>query len=200
MKALPPKFFRRDTEQVARELLGKKLLHLSYPTQVGGIIIETEAYLGVKDRAAHSFGGRRTKRVESMYLPGGHAYVYLIYGIHYCINVVTKSHLEPEAVLIRAVFPTDGLKLIKRRRKNSSFSNLCSGPGKLCQALAINRSFDGESFSGPKLLITENIPFSEINKSISTTARIGIENTREARDLPLRFTIDITDRFADKIR
>ena len=179
---LSQSFFLRDASTVARELLGKTLVHelnfnssqpalsavqspvhsvvhspvhsagpsVSHSTvRLAARIVETEAYLGVTDRAAHSFGDRRTARTESMYLAGGHAYVFLVYGMHSCFNVVTSAQGQPEAVLIRAVQPIDGIETMAANRKlkdfmlqSSQFFNLANGPGKLCQAMAIDRSFD----------------------------------------------------------
>ncbi|HVK60908.1 MAG TPA: DNA-3-methyladenine glycosylase, partial [Bdellovibrionales bacterium] len=134
-RKLPFSFYQRDTEEVARELLGKTLVHvLKTGQRVSGRIVETEAYLGARDAAAHSRGGLRSKRTESMFLPGGHAYVYLIYGMHYCFNVVTREADEPQAVLIRALEPIEGIEFMRRRRRVKRDLDLCSGPGKLCDA------------------------------------------------------------------
>ena len=162
-------FYRQGSESVARLLLGKTLVHevsspsssqcVSSPSSTKAVpqfkqrlaarIVETEAYLGVTDKAAHSFGGRRTPRTESMYLEGGHAYVFLIYGLHSCFNIVTGHKGIPEAVLIRAVQPIEGIQQMAANRKldkfelgSSDFFKIASGPGKLCQALQIDRSLD----------------------------------------------------------
>lgn len=190
MKAIPLKFYRRDTTQVAQELLGKKLVHFKNGHLTSGIIVETEAYLGIKDPACHTFGGRKTKRVKSMYLPGGFAYVYFIYGMHYCFNVVTQTPEHPEAVLVRALYPIDGIEIMKKRRQNQLEKNLCSGPAKLCQAMAIDRSSDGLSLKGPELWIENKIPFEKIEKYILSASRIGVDYAGEAKHWPLRFTID----------
>jgi len=118
LKPLPPSFFRRDTAAVARDLLGCRLVR-RFP---GGrersvVIVETEAYLGVVDRAAHTWNGRKTPRVLPMWGPGGHAYVYFVYGMHHCLNVVTKGAGEPEAVLIRAEFPRSCGRSRRARRE-----------------------------------------------------------------------------------
>ena len=158
--------------------------------QTSKFTIETEAYLGVKDPACHTFNGRRTSRVESMYLPGGHAYVYLIYGIHYCFNVVTKSTLKPEAVLIRALWPCDGKEIMSKRRKIKIEAQLCSGPGKLCEAMAIDRKTNGLLLSGPELWIEEDINYFKIKKYIQKSPHVGIDYAGKAKKWLLRYSID----------
>src|SRR5688572_22748522 len=137
MKKLPREFYRReDTVQVARDLLGKLLVVPDETGQrVSGMIVETEAYLGVADHAAHSFGGRRTPRNEVMYAGGGTVYVFFVYGMYYQFNVVTGPAEHPHAVLIRAVEPIKGIEIMRLRRGAMKDRNLTSGPGKLCIAL-----------------------------------------------------------------
>lgn len=195
MNPLPYKFYRRDTTLVARELLGKQLFHLKNGELTSGIIIETEAYLGTSDPACHTFGGRKTERVKSMYKAGGHTYVYFIYGMHFCLNVVTQNEKKPEAVLIRALFPMDGIKNMQKRRKTKIEKNLCSGPAKLCEALDIDRTCDGLSLLGPEFWIEKNIPFGKIENKIKATPRIGIPYATEATGWPLRFLIDPKEIF-----
>lgn len=175
-RILPPRFFERDTVTVARELLGKRLVRVWRGRRLSGMIVETEAYLGAADPAAHSFGGRRTERVRSMYLPGGHAYVYLIYGLHHCLNAVTGKAGEPEAVLIRALEPEEV----------ASAGARADGPGRLCRALRIGRSLDGASLRGPIIFIEETgrRPGEE---EIGSGPRIGVEYAGEAASWPLRF-------------
>lgn len=193
MKPLPLRFYQRDTQKIARELIGKRICHFKDGALVSGVIVETEAYLGVNDPACHTYQGRRTKRVESMYLPGGHAYTYFIYGIHFCFNVVTQNTKKPEAVLIRALLPSDGIELMFKRRKTKSEKQLCSGPGKLCQALAINHSSNGLSLAGPELWIEKAVAYSKIKKRIQCGPRIGVDYAGEAKNWPLRFFIDPED-------
>ncbi len=165
MKPLPPSFYRRDTASVARDLLGCRLVR-RFP---GGrersvVIVETEAYLGVADRAAHTWNGRKTPRVLPMWGPGGHAYVYFVYGMHHCLNVVTKGEGEPEAVLLRAGVPE---KLWNqpggRKGDGSSKVKIASGPAKLCRYLGITADSPGHpcrarsSFSFP--LSEDSDPF-----------------------------------------
>ena len=138
-------FYRNEATELAKALLGHLLVRKLESGQVlSGRIVETEAYLGITDRASHSFGGRRTKRNNSMWLDGGHAYVYFIYGMHWCFNIVSAHKNEPSACLIRAIEPITGLNEIYRHRGNKQETDLCSGPAKLTQALAIDGSLDGE--------------------------------------------------------
>jgi DNA-3-methyladenine glycosylase len=131
-------FFQRDVHTVAPELIGAEL----YVDGVGGTIVEVEAY-DHEDPAAHGYGGRRTERNASMFLPGGHAYVYRSYGIHWCLNFVCQDEGVASAVLIRAVEPTQGLEAMRARRDVDEPRLLMSGPGRLCQALGITREHDG---------------------------------------------------------
>ncbi|WP_305045633.1 DNA-3-methyladenine glycosylase [Geoalkalibacter sp.] len=185
MHGLSQSFYQRDTIEVARALLGRVLISRTPEGETSGMIVETEAYLGARDRASHAFGDRRTARTASLYVPAGRAYVYLIYGLHHCLNLTTGTAEDAECVLIRALEPLEGLALMAKRRKTSRPELLASGPGRLCQALGIDRSFNGESLSGPRLLVGEGraVPDTEI----VTAARIGIDYAGEARDWPLRF-------------
>jgi DNA-3-methyladenine glycosylase len=200
-RRLPPSFYQRDTETVARELLGKTLVHIARgatggPQRLAGLIVETEAYLGNADPACHSFGDRRTGRTETLYLPGGHAYVYLIYGMHRCFNVVTRKRNEAEAVLVRALQPLDGVEAMRERRSLRSRrpikdTEIASGPGKLCDALGIDLSCDRLDLTGDELFI-EEAPESCIEfktPPISASPRIGIEYAKEAATWPLRFFV-----------
>jgi DNA-3-methyladenine glycosylase len=178
-------FYLQKTEVIARKLLGKKLVRIYRGQRISGIITETEAYLGAEDRAAHSFGLRKTDRVQSMYLEGGHAYVYFIYGMHFCFNVVTRTSKHPEAVLIRALEPVEGIQWMERFRETKEHKNLTTGPAKLCKALKITRDQDGESLRGGEIFI-EDAPAVARNQ-IVTTARIGVDYAEEAAAWPLRF-------------
>ena len=176
-------FFARDALTVARELLGKTLLH--GPT--GGIIVETEAYIGPGDRGSHAYGGRRTKRTEPLFGEAGHAYVYLIYGLYCCLNVVTGHPGEPQCVLIRALRPTLGLEAMAARRGCRPERELCRGPGKLCMALDIDRELNERDMTQGDFVFLqgEDIPEAEIERS----KRIGIDYAGEARDYLWRFTV-----------
>jgi DNA-3-methyladenine glycosylase len=186
-------FYQRDTKKVARDLIGKILYHRRDGIVTAGVITETEAYLGIRDSACHTYRGRRTERVASMYKMGGHAYVYLIYGLHFCFNVVTKDEEHPEAVLIRGLEPYEGIDQMRQRRgiqPGKRDRDLCSGPGKLCQAMAIDRACDGMSLASRELWIAEN-PLPRKFR-ISSGPRVGIDYAIEpvskpARDWPLRF-------------
>jgi DNA-3-methyladenine glycosylase len=183
---IPREFYLRDTLTVARALLGKKLIH----GEASGIIVETEAYMGPADAAAHSSGGRRTPRTEIMYGEGGYAYVYLIYGMYCCLNVVTSGRDRPECVLIRALEPLAGLELMRSRRKNRADKELCRGPGRLCMALAIDRGCLGVDLCSADydaLYIAEGITVSD--SDIVSTPRIGIDYAGEAKYYPWRFII-----------
>ena len=193
MVKLDRSFYLKDTVTVATQLLGKLLVHEMDGKMMSGIIVETEAYLGTEDRAAHSFGGRRTPRNEAMYSLGGHAYIYFIYGMYYCFNVVTGHKGVPEAVLVRALEPVEGLDFMAAARYKKDYAslrtrqriNLTNGPGKLCMALNIDRSLNGEDLSGIRIYIEDRTETPEICSS----KRIGIDYAGEDRDLPLRFYI-----------
>jgi DNA-3-methyladenine glycosylase len=171
---LPPDFFARSVHEVAPELIGATLL----VAEVGGTIVEVEAY-DQEDPASHAYRGR-TARNATMFGPAGHAYVYRSYGIHWCLNLVCGSGDDAEAVLIRALEPTAGIELQRQRRGVEDLRKLCSGPGKLCQALAITGEHDG--------LALDQLPFEMKERKevpqIATGPRIGI--TRAA-DVPWRY-------------
>ena len=150
-----------------------------------GRIVEVEAYLGARDAACHSFRGR-TKRNAVMFGPGGHAYVYFIYGFYHCLNVVTLGEGEPEAVLIRALEPVEGQELMRTNRKGRP--NLCNGPGVLCQALGIDRSFNGHALWLKPLQICPGALLTD--EHIASTPRIGVDYAGEAAAWPLRFCIE----------
>lgn len=176
---LPRQTLARPSDCVAVDLLGQRLVRvLPDGSRLAGIIVETEAYLGVEDRAAHSFGGRRTPRVESMYARAGTAYVYFTYGMHHCVNVVCGKPDEPVAVLIRALEPVEGIEaMFAARAKAKKPQDLCSGPGKLCRALAIDRSLDGEDLIGGSVLFLERARERPIRTGeIVRTPRIGVES------------------------
>ncbi|HYD35807.1 MAG TPA: DNA-3-methyladenine glycosylase [Vitreimonas sp.] len=189
---LPRSFYDRDTLEVAKELLGKYLVHQTAAGVMVGKIVETEAYLGMNDPAAHSYRGM-TKRTQVMFGPPGHWYVYFIYGMHHCINVVTQPTGTGEAVLIRAVEPLIGVELMQQNRNQRKLSiyQLCNGPAKLVQALGISKHQNGAVCTAPPLFIADvwedQLPRVELSaQDIETTARIGIT---KAADLPLRAII-----------
>ena len=181
-RPLASRFFRASTPEVARRLLGCLLVHDSPEGRTAGRIVETEAYLSQGDEASHSARGE-TARCASMFLGPGHAYVYLIYGMHHCFNVVTARAGVGEAVLVRALEPVEGLELMQRRRKGRRREELCSGPGRCAQAMGLDRRHDGLDLAAGALRI-EPRPRGWSPPTIEVTPRIGI---RKAADLPLRF-------------
>lgn len=189
-RPLPTSFYRRPAEAVARDLLGRYVVRELEGERLVLRLVETEAYLGAPDRASHAWGGRRTPRNESLYLPGGHAYVYFIYGMHFCLNAVTGEADIGSAVLLRAGEPVEGEE---RMRANRSWvraprpGDLAGGPGKLCQALAIGRDLDGVPLDRPPLYITRGKPVPD--EEIVAGPRIGVDYAGEAAAWPLRFTV-----------
>lgn len=186
---LPREFYTRaNVLTVARQLLGK-LLVVRAPdgTRVSGRIVETEAYRGPEDRASHAYGGRRTKRTETMYRIGGTAYVYFVYGMYYQFNVVTNVREIPHAVLIRALEPVEGIEIMRARRRRKPDYNLTNGPGKLCIALGIDRKLDRADLLGNRVWLEEGEKISV--RMIATGPRIGIDYAAEWVDKPWRFWI-----------
>lgn len=183
---LSPEVYQTDGITLARRLLGCRLVHETPEGAAGGVIVETEAYMGLSDDAAHSYRGRPGGRVNVQYGPGGFAYIYLIYGLHSCMNVVANEKDIPEAVLIRALKPDQGLELMYRRRpKAKDDRQLCSGPGKLCAALDITRAQYGLSLRGPELYILDRA----VQPPITASRRIGVDYAVRCRDELWRFTI-----------
>lgn len=180
---LPYSFYRKDTVTVARDLLGKVMYFKANGSPVAGKVVETEAYLGTKDPACHSARGKSTRNAV-MFGPSGYAYIYLIYGIHLCFNVTSGADYSPEAVLIRALEPLEGLEVMRRNRGQDSIFNLCSGPGKLVQALGINMSLNGTSVVEGRVKFFDSLESTPA--PIVETTRIGIS---KAADWPLRFYI-----------
>lgn len=186
-KPLPRSFYLQDTVSVARNLLGCVLWRRIGRTELAATIVETEAYLGSNDPAAHTRRGLRTPRVESMYLEGGHAYVYFTYGMHFCLNVVTQEADLAEAVLIRAAQPLKGLEIMQKNRPRARREfDLMSGPGKLCMAMHIDRELDGERLDGKKLWLASG-ESETAGEDIMVTPRIGIDGSGQAAHWPLRF-------------
>ncbi|HLA94858.1 MAG TPA: DNA-3-methyladenine glycosylase [Pyrinomonadaceae bacterium] len=187
MKKLSRKFYLgEDTIQIARDLLGKILVVPDRNgRRISGVIVETEAYCGVTDRAAHSYGGRRTPRNEATYLKGGHAYVFFIYGMYFQLNVVTGPADHPYVVLIRAVEPVEGIEIMRTRRGPMKDKNLTSGPGKLCIAFGIDRSVNGADLLGDKIWLEESRSVFS-NDEIATGKRIGIDYAAEDAEKPWR--------------
>ena len=183
-------YTRTDTLRVARELLGKRLVVPSEKGErVSGRVVEVEAYLGAEDRGAHSYGGRRTRRTETMFGEGGRAYVFFVYGMHHQFNVVTGSEGLPHAVLVRAVEPEEGIEVMKSRRPVPKDRELTSGPGKLCRALGIDLTFDGADLTtrGRVWLEETGVEFSP--DEVAAGPRIGIDYAAEDALKPWRFWI-----------
>lgn len=190
MRKLPRSFFLHDTVTVARALLGCVLWRrLEDGELLAARIVETEAYLGANDMASHARRGLRSERNASMYLEGGHAYVYFTYGMHWCLNVVTQERDVAEAVLLRAAEPLRGIESMRTRRpKAKKDRDLMNGPGKICMAMDIDRRLDGESFRGDTLwLAARDIVVAD--DDIAVSPRIGIDNSGDAAAWPLRFFI-----------
>lgn len=180
-------FYRRSTLTVARELLGKRLVSVMGGQRLSGLIVEVEAYIGEGDAACHAARGR-TPRNEAMYGPPGHAYVYFIYGMHHCLNVVTEEEGFPAAVLIRALEPLEGLEIMRRYRLGQPDRQLANGPAKLCQAMAIARGFNGVDLcTGEVLFIEEGRIVAQ--EEIGASPRIGIKTDELAKSVPWRFYI-----------
>ena len=186
---LTPEFFQRDdTLAIGRELLGKYLVSTCGGVITSGMIVETEAYHGELDRACHSFGRRRTARNEVMYLPGGHWYVYMCYGIHALLNVVTHAVDEPHGVLIRAIEPCEGIDhMLKRRKMDKIQTKLTSGPGCITDALGITRGLSGQKVGGEVWIEDRGILVSD--SQIFASPRIGVLYAGEDALLPYRFEI-----------
>jgi DNA-3-methyladenine glycosylase len=179
---LEPKFYARDTVRVARALLGCILETRVRGVCASGRIVEVEGYVGPHDPAAHGYRGRRTARNDRLFGPPGTAYVYFIYGMHWCCNAVTEREGYPAAVLIRALEPLAGLETMRRRRGTRDDRQLCSGPARLCQALGITGSMNGLPLDGTRLRILRPAPASR--RPVMVTTRVGV--TRAA-SWPLRF-------------
>jgi DNA-3-methyladenine glycosylase len=188
-RPLPASFYRRDTKVVARDLLGCRLTRrLPDGSTRSVILVETEAYLGVKDRAAHTWNGRRTARVEPMWGEGGHAYVYFVYGMHFCMNVVTGRAGVPQAVLLRAGVEEGYFEEEKRKISSKGKQNLLlsSGPAKLCAYLGVTTALSGASFSGPELLLSRG---PRLRFDVLVGPRVGVDYAGEAAAWPLRFAV-----------
>jgi DNA-3-methyladenine glycosylase len=194
--------FRGDAQSLAKSLLGAQLVSiLDDGRRVSGSIVETEAYLGVMDRAAHAFGGRRTKRNETMYAAAGTAYVYLIYGMYNCFNVVCGEPDEPTAVLVRALAPIEGIERMREARSKAKRErDLCSGPGKLCQALFIDRSLDGVDLTSSDRLFIKGEPGPPTDGTLICAPRIGVDYAGAWANKPLRYYLEESEHVSKKLR
>jgi DNA-3-methyladenine glycosylase len=181
---LPVTFFRRPAEAVARDLLGTVVVSRIGNQLTSARIVETEAYLGYDDPASHGFRHRRNARNEALFGPPGLWYVYLSYGMHWCANLVCQQTGLASAVLLRALEPLEGLEIMRQRRGQVADRELCSGPGKLCQALGITRALDGTKMADSAVVVHR--PRSAEQAVVAVTPRIGIT---KAVDWPLRFIL-----------
>lgn len=204
MARLDRAFYDRDTRQVARELLGSYLVRVYDGETLACRITETEAYIGRMDKACHAYQYRRTARTEPLFLAPGHAYVYLIYGMYHCLNLVTEPEGEPCAVLIRGGTPVLGMERMSQLRYGRPFSqltagqrkNLMNGPGKLCKALAITRAENRLDLTGDTLFLCDTpktfglaTPAPPLGP-VHTSTRIGIDYAEEAAGFPWRYYVD----------
>jgi len=177
IEKLKREFYNRPTLEVAKELLGKYLVVNKNGTKLSGKIVETEAYRGLYDPASHAYGGM-TPRNRIMFGEPGHAYVYFTYGMYYCLNVITERKGFPAAVLIRAVEPMEGIEIMKRRRKKEKPEDLTSGPGKLCQAMGINKTLYGADLTSKTIYVEDR---GETVGKVVSTNRIGIDEGKEKK-------------------
>ena len=201
MAKLTHDFFNGDTAAIAQALLGKYLVRSRNGELLAGRITETEAYVGRCDKACHAYGGRRTARTEPLFLPPGHAYIYLIYGMYHCLNLVTEPEGEPAAVLLRAGEAVLGGDTIRRFRFGDApwnayrRKNFLNGPGKLCEGLFLTRVQNGMDLMGDTLFLCDDPadlglpPPEKRRETIRTSPRVGIDYAEEARDFPWRFQL-----------
>lgn len=188
MAKLPKDYYLNpDVVAIAKDLLGKLLITNIDGVYTSGLIVETEAYAGIHDRASHSFGGKRTKRNEVMYAEGGVSYVYLCYGLHALFNVVTHKEGVPHAVLIRAIEPIEGLEVMMQRRLTKQIGyNLGNGPGNVCKSMGITTAHSNTSLLGNTIwLEDQEVRYAPNN--IVASARVGVGYAKEDALLPYRF-------------
>ena len=187
MKKLDRSFYNRNVLTVAEEILGKILVHKMPEGIVKGRIVEVEAYDGSMDKAAHAYPNLLTDRTRIQFGEGGYAYVYLIYGMYHCMNIVTGNVDEPQVLLLRALEPVEGIELMEKRRKTTKLKNLCSGPGKLCQAMGITGEDYGKDLCGNEIYL-EDAP-ALLAEDILRSKRINIDYAEEAKEFLWRYTI-----------
>lgn len=202
MARLSRQFYDGDTVEIAKALLGKYLVRVLEGEPLVGRITETEAYVGRCDKACHAYNYRKTERTSTLFMAPGHAYIYLIYGMHDCLNFVTEPEGEPSAVLIRAIEPVAGLDTMTRLRYGDKAmtaymrKNFSNGPGKVCKALGLTRAQNRMDLTGEELFVCESptdvgLPGSELPKErFCTGPRIGVDYAEEAKDFPWRFWLE----------
>jgi DNA-3-methyladenine glycosylase len=188
LSILPKSFYQRhDVVLIAKELLGKSIFSCFDGKLTGGIITETEAYAGVTDKASHAYNGRRTNRTEIMFREGGTAYVYLCYGVHSLFNIVTHLKDVPHAILIRGIYPTDGLDtMLLRTGKPKITKDFCVGPGKVAKALGIHYSHSGLDLCSDQIWLEDKKLIVQANE-IYAGKRVGVDYAGEDALLPYRF-------------
>lgn len=187
MDRLPREFYAQDSLVVARALLGQRLVRVLNGERLAGRIVETEAYRGEADAASHAARGR-TARNAVMYGPPGHAYVYFTYGMHFCLNAVTGPEGVASAVLLRALEPLEGIAIMRAHRGGRQGRELTGGPARLCQALAIDRRFNGADLvTGTELFIEADAPVAA--ERVVTGPRIGVRGDATALAAPWRFVV-----------
>lgn len=195
-KPLARDFYLRDVNTVAPELLGKLLVHRSPEGVTAGKIVEVEAYAGACDKGSHSYPNKRTPRTEIQFGPGGFAYVYAIYGMHWCFNIVVGEREQPNVVFVRALEPVVGIELMQKRRGAANRLELCSGPGKLCRAMGITKKEYGLDLCASELYLT---PCAQIEQDrIMTSPRINIDYAEECKDYLWRYFIK-DDPYVSKV-
>ena len=184
-------FYNRSTLQVARDLLGARLVKIEDGGRISGVIVETEAYRGEEDQGCHARAGR-TPRTEVMYGQPGHAYVYFTYGMHWMLNFVVEEEGFPAAVLIRAILPVEGLEVIEERRRGRPSSHWTDGPAKICQALGINKQLNGADLCARDADLFVERGISALEDSVTTGPRVGLNSVPEPwKSIPWRFYADI---------
>jgi DNA-3-methyladenine glycosylase len=201
MSKLSQEFYlRENVVDISRDLIGKFLVTNINDELTSGMIIETEAYNGIVDKASHAYNNRRTKRTEVMYSRGGVSYVYLCYGIHHLFNIVTNVQDIPNAVLVRAILPKDGIKtMLKRRKQKSVTKKFSDGPGTVSEALGIKTRHSGIAFNEDVIWIEDRgVHFNK--KEIQVGPRIGVDYAKEDALLPYRFRLkeDVINKIRDE--
>nr|WP_042287930.1 DNA-3-methyladenine glycosylase [Nonlabens ulvanivorans] len=187
-----------DVVELSRDLIGKKIVSNINGELTSGIITETEAYRGYDDKACHAHLGRFTDRTKVMYEPGGVAYVYLCYGIHYLFNIITNTDGNADAILIRAIEPVKGIDImLKRRNKEKLDKTLTSGPGNFSKAFALDKSHYGADLTGDEVWIEKNDLLRFRESDITSTTRIGIDYAGDDKNLPWRFYLN-TSKYVSK--
>lgn len=187
-KRIPRKFYLQPTLKVAQQILGKFIVKAENQERLVGKIVETEAYIGPDDKASHTFGGEKTERNKAVFLQGGHVYIYLVYGMYWMFNITTGRENQPECILIRALEPTEGIEVMQQNR-NATVQNLTNGPGKLCQALGLDKGYYGEDLVQSSRIWLEDRGLNIENNRIGCSPRVGIDYAEEWAKKPWRFYI-----------